>query len=105
MQLSDFDFDLPEELIAQAPTAERTASRLMLVANGGEFRTGPFVDLAGYLCPGDLLVLNDTRVIPARLLGRKQSGGRIEVFLARRLPGDAETWDCLTRASKNPKLV
>jgi len=103
MQLSDFDFDLPEELIAQAPTAERTASRLMLVANGGEFRTGPFVDLAGYLCPGDLLVLNDTRVIPARLLGRKQSGGRIEVFLARRLPGDAETWDCLTRASKNPK--
>jgi len=104
MQLSDFDFELPDDLIAQAPTDERTASRLMIVADGDEqFRIGSFADLAACLRAGDLLVLNDTRVIPARLLGKKASGGRIEVFLARRQPGADEVWDCMTRASKTPK--
>jgi len=104
MLLSDYDFDLPPDLIAQAPAVERTASRLMIVSGASPpFSTGTFTDLAGFLRPDDLLVLNDTRVIPARLLGHKASGGRIEVFLVRRLPGALEIWDCLTRCSKTPK--
>jgi S-adenosylmethionine:tRNA ribosyltransferase-isomerase len=103
MHLSDYDFDLPAGLIAQAPVVERTASRLMILSGVDSLKTGSFADLAAYLRPGDLLVLNDTRVIPARLLGHKATGGRIEVFLARRLPGVPEIWDCLTRCSKTPK--
>lgn len=65
--------------------------------------TGIFPDLGTYFAAGDLLVLNDTRVIPARLQGFKESGGKIEVFLVRRLPGEEETWACLTRCSKPPR--
>lgn len=66
-------------------------------------RTGVFPDICGYFSPGDLLVVNDTRVIPARLLGAKETGGRVEVFLVRRLPGDDEVWACLTKSSKSPR--
>jgi S-adenosylmethionine:tRNA ribosyltransferase-isomerase len=83
---ADFDFDLPAELIAQAPLAERTASRLLhLDCATGAVEDLQFVQLAGLLRTGDLLVVNDTRVIPARLYGRKQTGGRIEMLLERLL--------------------
>lgn len=104
MLLSDFDFELPPELIAQTPTEVRTASRMMMLNRADEsVRLGQFYDLATELQSGDLLVLNDTQVIPARLLGKKETGGRIEVFLVQRLTGSEEKWACLTRSSKTPK--
>jgi S-adenosylmethionine:tRNA ribosyltransferase-isomerase len=98
--LSDFDFALPPELIAQQPAAERSASRLL------DGRTSPpedriFRELPALLSPGDLLVFNDTRVIKARLYGAKASGGAVEALIERVLPGH-EVWAHL-RASKSPK--
>ena len=99
--VADFDFDLPPELIAQHPAAERSASRLL---DG----TGPtpvdrvFRDLPGLLSPGDLLVFNNTRVIKARLYGAKASGGAVEALVERVLPGTHEVWAHM-RASKSPK--
>jgi len=86
---SDFHYDLPAELIAQVPLPERSASRLLVVPPTPE----PFADccvrdLPGLLQPGDLLVFNDTRVIPARLFGQKATGGRVEILIERLLPGD-----------------
>lgn len=84
MQLDDFDFDLPPELIAQHPAAERGASRLLVVpVERNEFCHSTFKDIGKFLRPGDLLVLNDTKVIKARLVGRKASGGKVEVMLDR----------------------
>jgi S-adenosylmethionine:tRNA ribosyltransferase-isomerase len=84
MKRSDFAYDLPPELIAQAPLPERTASRLLcLDGASGELRDRRFPDLIGLLAPGDLLVLNDTRVLAARLVGRKPSGGKVELLLER----------------------
>lgn len=104
MQLVDFDFVLPEELIAQTPAVRRDASRLMLVDRAASGITvTEFAHFVDQLHDGDLLVLNDTRVIPARLHGQKESGGRVEVFLVRRQPGGPEIWTCLLRASKAPK--
>ena len=89
MKKSDFHYDLPAELIAQAPLSERSASRLLLVPPGdADFADRHVRDLPSLLLPGDLLVFNDTRVLPARLLGRKASGGRVEVLLERLLPGN-----------------
>jgi S-adenosylmethionine:tRNA ribosyltransferase-isomerase len=105
MHLSDFDFDLPEELIAQEPLAERTGSRLMVLnRTTGNPTIGGFSDIVDHFKSGDVLVINDTRVIPARLLGCKESGGKVEVLLVRRLAGDEETWICLTKASKGPRV-
>ncbi len=104
MRLDDFDFDLPERLIAQFPPQHREDSRLMVVPrSGAEFCVTRFPQIVDYFREGDLLVLNDTRVIPARLLGRKETGGRIEVFLVRRLQGEREDWICMTRSSKPPR--
>jgi S-adenosylmethionine:tRNA ribosyltransferase-isomerase len=104
MRLKDFDFELPPEQIAQYPPSSREDSRLMvLLREKGTVRTGEFPDIMGYFAKGDLLVVNDTRVIPARLLGVKESGGRIEVFLVRRLATDKEVWACLTKCSKPPR--
>ena len=104
MLLSDFDFELPPELIAQTPTEVRTASRMMTLNRADEsVRLGQFSDLTIELKSGDLLVLNDTQVIPARLIGKKETGGRIEVFLVRRLNCLEEAWACLTKSSKTPK--
>ncbi|TKS54304.1 tRNA preQ1(34) S-adenosylmethionine ribosyltransferase-isomerase QueA [Luteimonas yindakuii] len=89
MKKSDFHFDLPPELIAQAPLAERSASRLLLVPPGeGAFEDRGITDLPDLLQPGDLLVFNDTRVIPARVFGHKPSGGRVEILIERLLPGN-----------------
>ncbi len=105
MFLSDFDFVLPQELIAQHPPERREDSRLMVLDRStGVVASRNFCDILDYFTPGDVLVRNDTRVIPARLLGRKESGGKIEVFLVRRMAAEAgETWLCLTKASKSPR--
>jgi len=105
MLLKDFDYFLPSELIAQQPPACRGESRMMVIDRGsGVINHEPFAAIGGYLCEGDLLVLNDTRVIPARLFGRKEkSGGRVEVFLVRRGAGEEEIWHCLCRSSKRPR--
>ena len=83
MKTSDFDYALPPELIAQAPAPERAAARMLVVRRaGGDFEHRRVADLPEFLQPGDLLVLNDTRVIPARIFGRKEkTGGRVEVLL------------------------
>ena len=84
LKKSDFDFELPPELIAQAPLAERSASRMLLLDVAGNARQDRmFRDLPDFLQPGDLLVFNDTRVLPARLYGRKESGGAVEILIER----------------------
>jgi len=89
LKKSDFHYDLPEALIAQAPLPERSASRLLLVPPGdAAFADLQVRDLPSLLQPGDLLVFNDTRVIPARLFGQKATGGRVEVLIERLLPGE-----------------
>ena len=88
MQAADFDYLLPPELIAQRPLPERSASRLLVVdAAAGQRRDARFTDLPGLLAPGDLLVFNDTRVVPARLEGVKPTGGVVEMLLERPLEG------------------
>lgn len=102
MQVSDFHFDLPNELIARYPMAERTASRLLqLDGQTGALRHGQFVDVLDQLNPGDLLVFNNTRVIPARMFGQKASGGKLEVLVERIL--DEHSVLAHVRASKAPK--
>ena len=102
MRKSDFNFDLPPALIAQAPLPERVASRLLsLNGSNGALDDRHFSDLPTLLRPGDLLVFNDTRVIPARLFGEKDSGGRIEVLLERLLSERRVL--AQVRASKPPK--
>jgi S-adenosylmethionine:tRNA ribosyltransferase-isomerase len=99
---SDFHFDLPDELIAQAPLAERSASRLLVVPAGeGAFVDQHVRDLGQWLQPGDLLVFNDTRVIPARLFGQKSTGGRVEILIERLLPDNVAR--AQIGASKSPK--
>jgi S-adenosylmethionine:tRNA ribosyltransferase-isomerase len=90
MQRRDFEYPLPPELIAQAPLPRRSASRMLELDGRGPVCTDRQVsDLPEILRPGDLLVFNDTRVLPARLAGRRESGGRVEIFLERPLPGRA----------------
>ena len=101
MQRSDFQYDLPESQIASHPGKQRSASRLLYIDPGSdELRDARFVDFPEMLMPGDLLVFNDTRVIPARLQGIKESGGKIEV-LVERITGDYEVLAQI-RASKSP---
>ncbi|HLB25645.1 MAG TPA: tRNA preQ1(34) S-adenosylmethionine ribosyltransferase-isomerase QueA [Nitrospirota bacterium] len=90
MHISEFDYGLPEGLIAQGPAPERDSSRLMaLDRETGKTRHGVFSDLPRYLTPGDVLVINDTRVIPARLVGAKPTGGRVEALLLKEKGGGA----------------
>jgi len=103
MWLSDFDFTLPEELIAQAPAGRRDASRLFSVERQtGMMRSRQFVEIIDVFHAGDVLVINDTQVIPARLLGHKASGGQVEVLLVRRCQENpsGRDWLCMTRSSK-----
>ena len=97
--LSDFDFDLPQALIAQHPLAERSASRLLHV-DGDALVDRAFADLVRLLQPGDLLVFNDTRVLKARFFGQKATGGKVEVLIERVL--DARTVHAQIRSSKSP---
>lgn len=107
LTLDDFDYPLPPELIAQAPLAERSASRLLVVGDPtqGGLRDMRIADLPSVLRAGDLLVMNDTRVLHARLYGRKDSGGQVEVLVERPLFEDGRDTDVLAqvRASKPPK--
>ena len=94
MKTSDFDYDLPPEFIAQTPAEPRDSSRLLVLdRHTGEIEHRIFRQIGGFLHSGDLLVINRTRVIPARLYARKPTGGRIEVLLLRR--EDLLTWECL----------
>ena len=101
MKLTDFKFDCPTELIAQFPTPDRTASRLLsLNGETGEYLDQKFTDLIQFLRPDDLLVFNNTKVIPARLLGHKDSGGKVEVLVERVL--DEHRVLAHIRSSKSP---
>lgn len=105
MLVKDFNYHLPTELVARFPARERDGSRLMLLDRRAEtIAEESFKNLAGYLRSGDLLVMNDTKVIPARLFGVKPSGGRVEIFLLRRLATTCEQWECMLRASKKFKV-
>ena len=102
MKRTDFSFDLPEELIAQTPLQRRDGSRLLhLDKHTGAVEHGHFYDLPRYLKPGDCLVLNDSRVLPARLIGSRASGGSVELVLLRDL-GDGK-WECLSRPGRKTK--
>jgi len=100
MKLSDFDFDLPNSLIAQYPIEKRTDSRLLVVQD--DFINATFSQLDEFLKPKDLLILNDTKVIPARLFGCKESGGKVEI-LVERLINDFEAL-VMIKASRAPKI-
>ncbi|MCI5636967.1 MAG: tRNA preQ1(34) S-adenosylmethionine ribosyltransferase-isomerase QueA [Sarcina ventriculi] len=104
MKVSDFDFYLPEELIAQCPLKERDSSRFMVVdRKTGEIEHKVFHDVIDYLEKGDTLVLNNTRVMPARLIGEKEeTGGKIEFLLLKRIEGDK--WECLAKPGKKAKV-
>lgn len=102
MHVSDFDYDLPPELIAQQPAAQRASARLLLVDRSeATFSHQQFSELPSLLPPGSLLVFNNTRVIPARLHGHKQTGGKVEILLVRREPGTAEVWQVLCQGGHN----
>lgn len=101
MKVSDFDFDLPEELIAQFPPTNRTDSRLLKLLNGREFVDDTFPSIIDELQEGDLVVLNNTRVLPARLFGKKESGGKVEILLERITSEDE--FIAQVRSSKSPK--
>ena len=105
MRLKDFDYFLPEELIALEPPQQREAARLLAVdKSSGVLVDSAILSLPDFLKKGDLLVFNDTRVIPARLFGKKRSGGRVEIFLVRRAVGESEEWSALIRSSKPPRI-
>ncbi len=102
MKKSDFWFDLPEKLIAQIPLSQRDSSRMLhLNKTTGAVEHLHFSDLPNLLHPGDCLVLNDSRVLPARLIGHRSSGGQIEVLLLRDLGNDV--WECLTKPGKKTR--
>ena len=98
-QTRDYWYDLPEELIAQTPLQKRDASRLMVLnRETGEISHKHFYDIVDYLNPGDCLVMNDSRVLPARLLGHRPTGGAVEVLLLRDLGGNC--WECLCKPGR-----
>ena len=105
MRLKEFDYVLPENLIAVEPPEKRESARLLVVEKaGGGLTDSTISSLPDFLKKGDLLVFNDTKVIPARLFGKKKSGGRVEIFLVRRSVGDVEEWSALIRSSKPPRV-
>ena len=103
MKTQDFWYDLPEELIAQTPLEKRDTSRLMVMdKNTGELSHRQFYNIIDYLQPGDTLVMNDSRVLPARLLGHRPTGGAVEVLLLRDL-GDKK-WECLVKPGRKMQV-
>ncbi|MCD8158764.1 MAG: tRNA preQ1(34) S-adenosylmethionine ribosyltransferase-isomerase QueA [Clostridiales bacterium] len=103
MKTSDFYYDLPKELIAQTPLVDRSSSRLLVLGkNSGKTEHKTFKDIKNYLKAGDCLVVNETKVIPARLIGeRKNTGARVEILLLKRI--DAERWETLVYPGKKAK--
>ena len=104
MTLEDFDYYLPEEQIAQDPLEHRSDSRLMVLdKKTGELEHKHFYDICDYLKPGDCLVINNTKVIPARLIGEKEgTGGKVEVLLLTRKSDN--TWETLVKPGKNARI-
>ena len=103
MKTHDFFYDLPEELIAQTPLEKRDTSRLMLLDRAtGQVRHKHFYDILDYLNPGDCLVMNDSRVLPARLLGHRPTGGAVEVLLLRDLGN--KCWECLCKPGRKMQV-
>ena len=103
MKTHDFYYDLPEELIAQTPLEKRDTSRLMVLdRNTGEVNHKHFYDILEYLKPGDCLVMNDSRVLPARLLGHRPTGGAVEVLLLRDLGN--KCWECLCKPGRKMQV-
>src|SRR5262245_49635159 len=107
MDVLDFDYELPAECIAQAPATARDGSRLLRLPPEGPLAHHRFAELPSLLRAGDLLVVNDTRVLPARLVGTKSSGGRVELLLVERATAAAgepgELWRALLKASRKPR--
>jgi len=105
MKTSDFYYDLPKELIAQDPLEDRSSSRLLCLDRvSGAIRHDSFKNIVSHLRSGDVLVLNDTKVIPARLYGaRKESGGKVEILLLNRLT-DTD-WECLVKPGKKCRKI
>lgn len=102
LKTSDYDYDLPEALIAQHPEEKRDHARLLVVNRAdGQTADKKFYDIVDELRPGDLLVVNDTKVLPARLYGRRQSGAKVEVLLLTRLEGD--TWECMVKPGRKAR--
>ena len=106
MRTEDFNFDLPEELIAQHPLAQRDHSRLLVLdKTSGNITHKRFDDILEYLVPGDVLVINNTRVIPARLFGVKEGGtAHIEVLLLKPVENRPDCWEVLVRPGKRVKV-
>ena len=105
MDVQEFSYDLPESLIAAFPSGNREDSRLLVVRRAtGELIHAYFSELGNFLDPGDLMVLNDTKVFPARLRGAKESGGKVEVLLLERFPDKRSLWIALIDAAKKPKV-
>lgn len=102
MKTSDFFYELPENLIAQTPAEPRDSARLMLLYRNGDIVHHVFSEIEEYLHPGDVLVLNETKVLPARLLGRKDTGAEVEVFLLNRRSLDS--YECLVRPGRRLKI-
>jgi S-adenosylmethionine:tRNA ribosyltransferase-isomerase len=103
MDLKEFQYELPDSLIAAYPSRDRQASRLLIVKRGtGELIHSLFSALGSFLDPGDLLVLNDAKVFPARLRGSKESGGKVEVLLLERFPGKRSLWLAIVNGRKKP---
>src|SRR5262245_42510798 len=102
MRLDEFDYPLPPELIAQTPADRRDASRLLVVPRTGPLDHRRFSDLPDVLPDGALLVVNDARVVPARLHARKKTGGAVEIFAAwpRAVEAGAEIWVCMVKGAK-----
>ncbi len=102
MRVAEFDYDLPDELIAQEPLADRDGSRLLVLDRRRKtISHGQFSDIVNYIPEGDLVVVNDTKVIPARLLGRRATGGKVEVLLLTNLGDDK--WECLVKPGHKVK--
>jgi len=102
MKAADFDFSLPEELIAKRPAEKRDSSRLLVLHGDGKIESRKFHDLAEYLNKGDMLLLNNTKVFPARLMGTKPSGGKVEILLVKEIEPD--TWEILSKKKWSGRL-
>lgn len=102
-KLNDYDFYLPDELIGQSPREPRDSSKMMVIdREKGTIKHKNFFNIIDYLKPGDVLVRNSTKVIPARLFGRKESGGVLEILLIKRI--DLNSWECLLKPAKKLKM-